>query len=48
MWKKHNFVKNNFYPQCKSAPPKFSADTISPVAALTRGGPPKNMVPINE
>lgn len=33
------------YPQCKSAPPRSSADTTSPVAALTRGGPARNIVP---
>lgn len=32
--------------QCSSAPPSSSADTSSPVAALTRGGPPRKMVPL--
>ena len=32
--------------QCNVAPPKSSAVTISPVAACTRGGPPRKMVPI--
>lgn len=27
------------------APPNLSAETISPVAALTNGGPPKKIVP---
>ena len=32
--------------QCTSAPPRSSADTTSPVAALTSGGPPRKMVPV--
>ena len=28
-----------------SAPPRSSADTTSPVAAFTSGGPPRKMVP---
>jgi hypothetical protein len=32
--------------QWTSAPPRSSEVTISPVAALTRGGPPKNIVPL--
>ena len=28
-----------FYMECKSAPPSSSAETFSPVAAFTRGGP---------
>mmetsp|Transcript_22770 Transcript_22770/g.73268 ORF Transcript_22770/g.73268 Transcript_22770/m.73268 type:complete len:234 (-) Transcript_22770:667-1368(-) len=31
--------------QCTSAPPRSSALTTSPVAALTSGGPPRKMVP---
>ncbi len=31
--------------QCSSAPPSSSGETTSPVAALTRGGPPRNIVP---
>lgn len=34
------------YLQCKVAPPRFSADTTSPNAAYTRGGPARNIVPI--
>ena len=33
------------YGVCTSAPPSSSAVTISPVAALTSGGPPKKIVP---
>lgn len=32
--------------QCSSAPPSSSALTSSPVAALTKGGPPRKMVPL--
>ena len=31
--------------ECRSPPPSSSAVTISPVAAFTRGGPPRKMVP---
>ena len=31
--------------ECTSAPPRSSAVTTSPVAAFTRGGPPRNIVP---
>lgn len=34
------------YLQCKVAPPSSSALITSPVAAWTRGGPPRNIVPI--
>ena len=30
---------------CTSAPPRSSADTTSPVAAFTSGGPPRKIVP---
>ncbi|MDT4819374.1 hypothetical protein FQZ97_524900 [compost metagenome] len=30
---------------CTSPPPRSSADTTSPVAAFTSGGPPRKMVP---
>ena len=30
---------------CTSAPPSSSALTSSPVAALTKGGPPRKIVP---
>ena len=30
---------------CTSAPPSSSAETISPVAAFTSGGPPRKIVP---
>jgi hypothetical protein len=30
---------------CSSPPPSSSAVTTSPVAALTRGGPPRKIVP---
>jgi len=33
--------------QCSVAPPKSSALTSSPVAAFTRGGPPKKIVPLS-
>ena len=32
--------------QCSSAPPSSSAVTTAPVAARTRGGPPKKIVPL--
>ena len=31
--------------ECRVAPPNSSSVTISPVAAYTSGGPPKNTVP---
>ena len=31
---------------CTSAPPSSSAETISPVAAFTSGGPPRKIVPV--
>ena len=31
---------------CRSAPPRSSAETSSPVADLTSGGPARNMVPL--
>ncbi len=31
---------------CTKAPPSSSADTSSPVAAFTSGGPPRKMVPV--
>ena len=30
---------------CTSPPPRSSADTISPIAAFTNGGPPRKIVP---
>ena len=32
--------------ECIRPPPKSSVETVSPKAALTSGGPAKNMVPI--
>jgi hypothetical protein len=32
--------------QCSIAPPRSSADTSSPVAAFTSGGPPRKIVPL--
>lgn len=34
------------YSECSLAPPRSSGETSSPVAAFTKGGPPKNIVPI--
>ena len=31
--------------ECRSAPPSSSAETTSPVAAFTSGGPPRKIVP---
>ncbi len=46
---KTNKQKQNYKPdvlQCNSAPPSCSAETVSPVAAFTSGGPPKKIVPV--
>jgi hypothetical protein len=32
--------------QCTSAPPRSSLVTTSPVAAFTKGGPPRKIVPL--
>ena len=31
---------------CNLAPPNSSAEAVSPIAAFTRGGPPRNIVPV--
>ena len=31
--------------ECRSPPPRSSAETTSPVAAFTSGGPPRKIVP---